>query len=129
MVIDFHRLIVEETSDAFIALSADGCVLLWNQGAEQTFGYSADEAVGQPLASLIVPAEHLDAHHAAHEDVLASGSKTYRAVRRKKDRSLIELDLSARVVNDVRGYARYFILNKPDVAERVRLERELRERP
>jgi PAS domain S-box-containing protein len=30
-----------------------GCIVLWNPAAEQLFGYSADEAIGQPLEILM----------------------------------------------------------------------------
>jgi PAS domain S-box-containing protein len=46
--------VVESSKDAIIAKALDGTVTAWNKAAEDLFGYSAAEAVGQHI-SLIVP--------------------------------------------------------------------------
>lgn len=46
--------------DALIVAGVDGRIELWNSGAEQLFGWSADEAVGQLAGDLIVPTDALD---------------------------------------------------------------------
>lgn len=47
--------IVEQTSDAIIGLDNEGAITSWNRGAQVLFGYSAEEAVGRTLESLVVP--------------------------------------------------------------------------
>ena len=49
--------LVNASTDAVAILSPDGLVLSWNRAAEELYGYQAGEALGQRLASLIVPAE------------------------------------------------------------------------
>lgn len=49
--------VVESSSDGIISKDLNGVVLSWNPAAEQLFGYSASEAVGQRLLDLVVPAE------------------------------------------------------------------------
>ena len=49
--------IVESSYDAIIGKSLAGIITSWNPGAEKIFGYSAAEAIGQPLL-LIIPPEH-----------------------------------------------------------------------
>ncbi|KPA95727.1 hybrid sensor histidine kinase/response regulator [Pseudomonas asplenii] len=48
-------LIVESSADAIIGTTLDGVVTNWNRGARKLLGYTAQEAVGQPLLKLIVP--------------------------------------------------------------------------
>ena len=47
--------IVESSSDAIIAADLDGVITNWNQGAERLYGYTAREAVGQSVMTLIPP--------------------------------------------------------------------------
>ena len=47
--------IVESSSDGIIGKDLAGVVTSWNKGAEHIFGYTAEQAVGQRLAKLIVP--------------------------------------------------------------------------
>ena len=57
------RGLLEATAEAFISMDADGLVTAWNSQAEQTFGWPAAQALGRPLAELIIP----EASRAAHD--------------------------------------------------------------
>src|SRR4029077_16652994 len=51
--------IVESSDDAIISKSLDGVITSWNAGAQRIYGYTAEEAVGQPITILCAP-EHRD---------------------------------------------------------------------
>lgn len=51
------RKITESAQDAIIMMGADQRISFWNKAAERIFGYSAAEAMGRELHSLIVPKE------------------------------------------------------------------------
>ena len=53
------QVICSSKNDAIITSDETKRILFWNKGAEYIFGYSAEEAIGQPL-TLIIP-------HALHE--------------------------------------------------------------
>jgi PAS domain S-box-containing protein len=55
----FYVAAVESSNYAFITVAPDGVITAWNSGAEQMFGYSADEAIGQHL-SIIIPEDKRD---------------------------------------------------------------------
>jgi PAS domain S-box-containing protein len=67
------RELLEATAEAFISIDADGLVTIWNPQATETFGWSGAEAVGRPLAELIVPQESRDAHERGRRRFLETG--------------------------------------------------------
>lgn len=73
-----HRAVVETANDAIISTDRVGSVVHWNKAAENIFGYSAQEAVGQPL-SFLMPERFREAHEIAlHRIASASGSRPSR---------------------------------------------------
>jgi two-component system CheB/CheR fusion protein len=51
--------IVDSSQDAIIGHSLDGTITSWNAGAENIFGYTHQEAIGQPL-SVLLPEQQAD---------------------------------------------------------------------
>jgi diguanylate cyclase (GGDEF)-like protein/PAS domain S-box-containing protein len=49
------RAMLEHAHDAVVSVDGEGRVSQWNRAAERLFGWSPIEAMGQPLADLIVP--------------------------------------------------------------------------
>ena len=45
--------IVEGSQDAIVSHDLAGLITSWNAGAEQLYGYSATEAIGQPMTMLL----------------------------------------------------------------------------
>jgi PAS domain S-box-containing protein len=56
------RLVLDSAPDAFLTLDADGVIRSWNHAAERVFGWTAAEAVGEPMRTLITPPELRDRH-------------------------------------------------------------------
>ncbi len=95
--------IIESSNDAIIGKSLDGIITSWNPAAERIFGYSAAEAIGQPLLTLF-PADrvHEEAEIAAR---IARGERvrSFETVRRRKDGSLIDVSVTISPIIDERG--------------------------
>ena len=72
------RSIVQSTGDAIILMDSQGKVVFWNRGAEKSFGYAAEEMVGQPVAR-IVPERLREAHQRGVQRVAAAGRLTVQA--------------------------------------------------
>jgi PAS domain S-box-containing protein len=68
--------VFEAAVDAVVVMSIDGYVQDWNPAAERMFGYSKDAAVGQELASLIIPHALRDRHRAALARYAETGQAT-----------------------------------------------------
>jgi diguanylate cyclase (GGDEF)-like protein/PAS domain S-box-containing protein len=56
------RAILTQAADAFISINAAGRITEWNRQAEETLGWTREEALGQDLAELIIPHAQREAH-------------------------------------------------------------------
>jgi diguanylate cyclase (GGDEF)-like protein/PAS domain S-box-containing protein len=68
----FRRL-VETSTEAFIAMNADGVITEWNHQAEVAFGWSRDEALGRRLVETIIPPSYREAHNEGLARYLETG--------------------------------------------------------
>ncbi|QLC74357.1 PAS domain S-box protein [Pseudomonas sp. LPB0260] len=86
--------IVGGAQDAIIGTDLAGVVSSWNPAAERMFGYAANEAVGRPLAELIVPPEQIEEDASIHRR--AAGGEPVpgiESVRRRRDGSEFAVSL------------------------------------
>jgi diguanylate cyclase (GGDEF)-like protein/PAS domain S-box-containing protein len=72
----WNDTIVATSYSAFVGADGAGRIMEWNAAAERIFGWSRLEAVGRPLAELIVPEELRAAHAAGMARFLATGVST-----------------------------------------------------
>ncbi|WP_129212064.1 PAS domain S-box protein [Crenobacter cavernae] len=68
--------ILENATDAFVAVDAEGAIIEWNQSAERVFGWSRAEALGRPLAETVIPETLRGAHHDGFARFIRSGVGT-----------------------------------------------------
>jgi PAS domain S-box-containing protein len=66
--------ILKSALDAIIVMDREGKLMEFNPAAERIFGYSRDEAVGKPLADLIIPPGLRERHKQGLERYLATGT-------------------------------------------------------
>lgn len=60
MKADLDKLVHDETLDALIATDRRGNIVYWNRGAENIFGFAADEVIGGSVEQLIVPPNRIE---------------------------------------------------------------------
>jgi PAS domain S-box-containing protein len=117
--------IVESSEDAIVSKNLDTTIRTWNRGAELTFGYTADEAIGRPI-TMLIPKERL-----AEEDEifrrLRQGLRIehFETVRRRKDGSLVDISLSVSPIRDSEGRLIGASKIARDITSRKRFEKEL----
>jgi PAS domain S-box-containing protein len=86
--------IVEQSEDAIVSKDLNGIVTSWNLGAEQIFGYSAAEMVGQSILKLIPPDRHAEEDFILETTRKGERIKQYDTVRRRKDGTLVDISLT-----------------------------------
>lgn len=124
------RLLLSTVLDAAVAIDAEGAVVGWNNAAEQTFGWSRAEAMGQNLNDLIVPSRHQQAHaHGMHRyqqtGVAHVVNRRIEIEARAKSGREFPIELSITEAHDGSGAA--FVGFMRDISERIAMERRLRE--
>ncbi|WP_192805150.1 response regulator [Noviherbaspirillum aerium] len=68
------KAILDNSNDAFIAIGSDGRVSDWNLQAEKLLGWSAAEAIGNDLTTMIVPPEKRMLHDSGILHFASSGT-------------------------------------------------------
>ena len=68
------ELILDRAYSAVVSMDEHGMVTYWNPSAERTFGVARSEAVGRPVAELIIPERFRAAHWAGLGRFLVDGS-------------------------------------------------------
>ena len=66
--------IIRNALDAHILMDQEGIIAGWNPKAEEIFGWSYQEAVGKPMANLIIPPEYREAYERGFKKFLAGGT-------------------------------------------------------
>jgi PAS domain S-box-containing protein len=119
--------IVAASQDAIISTTVDGRILSWNAGAEQLYGYSAAEALGQPIAMIVPPEERAELGPTWERVCRGERVGQYETVRLTRDGIPIEVELSLAAVQDTQGRVIGIAAITRDITERRRAEAELRE--
>jgi len=121
--------ILDSALDAVIVMAADGSVLEFNRAAQETFGHLRADAVGRPLADLIIPAGLRSAHRRGLQRAVKGGGG--RLLGRRVETTALRADGSEFPVEltitrvDLPGPV-VFAATIRDISERHRAELELR---
>lgn len=99
----FLASIVESSDDAIIGKTLEGVITSWNRGAERIFGYSASEAVGQPV-TILIPRPLWD-EEALILERLARGERIehFETTRVAKDGTVVDISLTISPIRDATG--------------------------
>ncbi|MBL0726459.1 PAS domain-containing sensor histidine kinase [Piscinibacter sp. HJYY11] len=96
---DAATLFAQELPDACVVLTLDGRVAHWSRGAQATFGYDSSEAVGHSVHDLVVPLDRVAEQQKALSDIVGQGTITYESVRRRKDGTMLCVDVTAKLLS------------------------------
>lgn len=124
------QAILASMQEAVVYSDLKGVIRLWNRGAEQVFGFSAQEAVGQSV-DIIIPEKLRKAHWAGfnkaveHGDILSPpGSRMTKALT--KSGETIYVDMSFAMVRNRAGEMTGSIAVARDATARYMAERAAR---
>ncbi|PJI97462.1 PAS/PAC sensor signal transduction histidine kinase [Acidovorax sp. 69] len=117
MASDFSVAYWEQNPDALLVLSPDGRVLNWNPAAEVIFGYPQAEVLGRSVLELIVPPDRAQEEALMRAEALRGSSVVHESVRRRRDGSLVHVNVSTKAVRDGGGQLLHFLSSTKDVTQ------------
>lgn len=95
--------IVESSDDAIVSKDLNGIILSWNTGAERIFGFTPEEAIGQPI-TIVIPEDR----HSEEREILTRirrGERIdhFETVRQRKQGGRIVVSLTVSPVKNAKG--------------------------
>jgi PAS domain S-box-containing protein len=118
--------IVESSHDALFGEDLNGIITSWNQGAEQIFGYRAEEIVGTSIMRLM-PADRQAAEHELQRQIVAGElGGTFEAIRLTKEGREFPASITVAPLKDAAGKVIGTSRVLRDITERARATEALR---
>jgi len=119
--------IIDCSDDAIVSKTLEGIIRSWNAGAERVFGYSAQEAIGQPV-TIIIPPDRLEEERVILER-LKRGQRIdhFETERLAKDGRRLDISLTVSPVRDATGKIVGASKIARDITDRKQADKALRE--
>ncbi len=119
--------IVESSDDAIVSKNLDGIITSWNGGAERILGYTAAEAIGQPVLMLIPPERHDEEHMILDQIRRGIRIEHFETIRQAKGGRLLDVAITVSPLRDGEGRVVGASKVLRDVTEQKRAAAALRE--
>ncbi len=116
--------VIDASPVAISCSSSDDRIILWNRAAEQIFGYTASEMLGE-RGSLIPLPKEAEARSLFGRALAGETVRDVETVRRRRDGALVDVRLAAAPVYDLDGTVQGVARAYEDITERKRAEDQL----
>ena len=118
--------IVESSEDAIIGKTLEGIITNWNMGAQKLYGYSTEEAVGQPISMLAPPERKDEIPEILSKIAQGEAIEHYETRRVSKEGKRLDVSLTVSPIRDPSGKLTGASAIGRDITERKRAEEEIR---
>jgi PAS domain S-box-containing protein len=119
--------IVESSGDAIIGETLTGVITSWNKGAERIYGYTAAEAISQPIWMLVPPDQEIMEREVLERVRSGEHIDHYETQRVRKGGSALDVSLSISPVRDSSGQIIGASKIARDITQRKRMEAQAEE--
>jgi PAS domain S-box-containing protein len=120
-----YAAIIESSDDAIIGKTLQGIITSWNPGAERLFGYTAEEAIGKPMAMLIPPDRANEEELILAQIARGERLEHFETERIRKDGVGIDISATISPLKNARGEIVGASKIARDISERKRAEQKL----
>ena len=94
--------LVRQSRDSIFSVTREGLISSWNPASETLYGYSAEEALNQPI-SMIMPQGKREESQAMFAAVLRGEMVFFETQRQRKDGRLVDVAISGAPLRDVKS--------------------------
>ncbi|MES2951194.1 MAG: PAS domain S-box protein [Pseudomonadota bacterium] len=115
MAADFDKLILDQAPGGVVVTSPKGNVVHWTKGAEAIFGYTSADMLGRSLHELIALPGRYDEGGKILQELIGHGVFDYECLRKKKDSSLVYVDVSCKAIYNQQDQIEFILFSKKDV--------------
>ena len=122
-----YAAIVESSHDAIISKDLDGVISAWNAAAQHMFGFTEQEAIGQPITIIIPPELYGEEHHILRRLRAGERIESHQTVRMTKAGRRIDVSLTISPLRDSTGRIIGCSKIARDITEARRAEAALRQ--
>lgn len=123
--ITYQANLLANVTDAVISTDLSFNIRSWNQGAEAIYGYTAEEAIGNPVNTIV--RQELSAEETAvlQEQLIARGSWRGEVLHFHKDGHFIHIFAHVSLVHDPHGHLLGAVAVNRDITEKKRADQNL----
>jgi PAS domain S-box-containing protein len=122
-----YQALFERTNDAVIMIGLDYRIVQANQPTARLLGCALEDISGRLIADFLPPEEQRQALRVAQRLLAGEVLPLYEYRFRRKDGSIIQVEVNSALVYDTEGQPGYFYNIVRDISERKRMEQALRE--
>lgn len=113
--------IVESSDDAIMSKSVDGTILSWNKGAQQIYGYTPEEVIGQPVSILMPESKQDDFPKMINQLKKGKRIEHYETQRKTKDGRIIDVSITVSPLRNRKGE----IIGASKIARDITYQKEI----
>jgi PAS domain S-box-containing protein len=125
---DLRRLatVVTDSNDVVTVVDMEGRIIAWNKGAENTYGYRKDEALGMDFLKIVPEEEKQETLDVIGKIKMNETVGSFETKRLAKDGRVLDMWLTVTKLVDDEGNAVALATTERDITERKATEKEIR---
>jgi PAS domain S-box-containing protein len=113
--------LLDQARDAILVRDLNHNILFWNKGAEQIYGWSAEDVIGRNAEDLMFK-DRVGQLEAAHKSVIRDGVWQGEMHQSRRDGTAIIVESRWTLVRDEQGQPKSILVINTDVTEKKRME-------
>nr|WP_315426277.1 EAL domain-containing protein [uncultured Albidiferax sp.] len=117
--------LLDKAQDAIVQYDLTGNIIYWNHGAERLTGWTAEEAIGQPMYQRVFvdPTVFAQGMH----QLMQTGTWQGEIQQRHRDGRMVAVESHRTLVHDEQGQPRSVLSINTDITQRKAAEREIQQ--